>query len=238
MESLREEIMKQGKHKIDPSLLKMEQEFFRNYNEDMTPEEAKDRYAGMYGSDKDKVIPKKHLKKIWSTFITDERIDYITSNNTVSVEEIVSIGIDKFVRTNGWSRSSDVRNWRSNSVRVGKCPECNDQFLPMIMQANHGLCSHCRPKFSVKAIQRFVEHLISTSPRYYLAHRDALMDFYIMFYSDNAFRKLFLKDSETAKEYETREYVVPEWFKEEQQREMDGMQQRLLDMIPEESKDE
>lgn len=227
----RAEIQKQGKHKIEESTLRAEKEFFRNYNEEMTEEEAKDRYAGMYGTDRAYVIPKKQLKQIWKRFVMEERIDYITMNNTVSVDEIIAIGIDKFVRTNGWMRSGDVPRWRSNVARVGKCPECNDQFIPLLMQTNHGLCNHCRPNFSVKAIKRFVEHTISTNERYFRADKDALMDFYIMFYNDATFRKLFIKGSESAEFFETREYVIPDWFKEQQQKDMEVMQQQMLQSI-------
>lgn len=227
------EIQKQGKHKIEDSTLRMEKEFFRNYDGDMTEEEAKERYAGMYGTDRGYVIPKSQLQRIWKKFILEERIDYITMNNTVSVEEIISIGIDKFVRTNGWMRPGDVPKWRTNVARVGKCPECSDQFIPLLMQTNHGLCNNCRPKFSVKAIKRFVEHTIATNERYFMADKDALMDFYVMFYNDPAFRKLFVKDTESAHLFETREYEIPEWFKEQQAKDIEAMNRQMLDSIPE-----
>lgn len=230
----REEVQKQGKHKLHKDYMAMERAFFRNYNEDMTDEEMKLRYAGVYGTDRYEAIPKKQLERIWRKFIINERIDYITMNNTVSVDEIVSIGIDKFVKTNGWRRAGDVANWRANTVRVGKCPECNDQFIPMMMQTNHGLCDHCRPAFSVTAIKAFVEHTISTNERYFRAHQDALMDFYIMFYNDRTFRTLFRKGSDSAKEFEEREFVLPEWFLEQQEQDMAVLQQNLLDMVPEE----
>jgi hypothetical protein len=102
-----------------------------------------------------------------------------------------------------------------------------------MFQTNQGLCNNCRPKFSTKAIRRFVEYVIATNARYEQAHRDAIMDFYIMFYSDDAFRSLFRSGSDSAKEYEEREFEVPEWYKQEQAIEMERMNQRLLDLVPE-----
>lgn len=225
-------ILDQGKHSLSSDFFTKERAFFHKYDENMSPEVAAERYGGMYGTDKDEVLPKRKLEKIWRKFLLQERIDYIVKNNTVSIEDIVNIGIDKFIRTNGWEKAADVPTWRNNVVRVGICPECKDQFIPLIMQTNHGLCKNCRPNFSGKAIKRFVEHVISTSPRYFRAHQDALMDFYIMFYNDSIFRKMFIKDSPTAIEIEEREFELPEWLEEEQEKDLAVAQQRMLDMIP------
>lgn len=225
------EVAAEGKHIVDANNMVDMDTFFKNYNEDMTEEEMKVRYAGMYGKIGDKAIPKQRLKRIWEEFLHTERRDFIIKHNTISVDDIIRIGIDKFVQTLGWKVRSDVSSWRRNVVRVGICPECDDQFIPLMFQTNQGLCNHCRPNFSIKAIKRFIEYVVTVNDRYQHAHHDALMDFYIMFHNDANFRKLFIKDSESANEMETREFEVPDWFKEVQEKEEARLQQRLVDMV-------
>lgn len=239
MYNRKEEIRKQGKHIYTAEHAEKEKEFFLNYNENMTEEQARERYeGGMYGTDVTNIIEEKRLRRLWEVFVRQERIDYITANNHTSMDDILDIGIDKFIRTNGWMRKSDVKSWRNNVVRIGTCPECRNEFVPLMMQANHGLCLTCRMDFSTKAIKRFVENVIATNKRYHNAEKDALMDFYIMFYSDPNFRSLFKKDTDTAKEYENLEFEKPQWFIEKQEKEIALAQARMLNEIDESKKDE
>lgn len=227
------EVAKKGLHIVDEHILTKMDDFYANYDDGMSKEEMKKRYAGMYGKLPDKPMSRSRLVRIFERFIQDERRDFIIKHNTISMDDIVTIGIDKFVQTLGWAKPADVKNWRSNVVRLGVCPECGDQFIPLMFQTNQGLCNHCRPNFSVKAIKRFIEYVITTNDRYQEAHHDALMDFYIMFYNDVNFRKLFIKESESAVEMETREFELPDWYEEARKKEEERLQRRLVEMTKE-----
>lgn len=222
-----------GLHIVTPEITKKAENFFFYYTDEMTHEQMKERYGGMYGKMPEKPLSRSIVKGIWKRFLEEERRDFIIKHNTISMDDIVRIGIDKFFMTLGWNTPAQVHSWRNNVVRIGICPDCDDQFIPLMFQTNQGLCNNCRPKYSTKAIRRFIEYTITTNDRYEEAHRDALMDFYIMFYSDADLRKLFVKDTPSAKEMEEREFEVPEWYKEEQAKEEARLQQRLTEMVKE-----
>lgn len=229
----KQEVEKLGKHMITTVHMEQIRQFFKDYNENMTEEQALARYAGILGKGRSKVLPRSRLYRIWNRFMEQERRDFIIAHNTMSMDMIMTIGIDKFVRTCGWESPIEVGSWRNNVVRVGVCPECNDQFIPLMFQTNQGLCNNCRPNFSIKAIRRFIEFVTSTNERYANASKDAMMDFYIMFYSDSSFRQLFREGSDSAKEYEEQAFVIPEWFEAEREIEMERLQQQLIEMVPE-----
>jgi hypothetical protein len=79
----------------------------------------------------------------------------------------------------------------------------------MMLQYNFGLCGLCKPIYSSKAIQNFVLRQLGVSKRYDGAQHDLLMDFFIMFYNDPIFRNLFLKGTDSAKEWEEETPVEP-----------------------------
>lgn len=221
---------------VPQNYLAQQRMFLEGYNEEMTHEQMKERYAGMYGKLPEKALSKRQMAKIFNEFMQTERRDFLIKNEMVSVQDILDIGIDKFIMTLGWTKPSDVPSWRNNVVRIGICPECNEQFIPLIFQVNQGLCNNCRPDFSVPAIKRFIEHTAAMNERYQEASSDLLMDFYIMFYNDANFRALFRKGSEDAKTIENLEFEIPEWYKKDQERRMKIVEQRALESIEEEVK--
>ena len=206
---------------MDEKLLKLDEGYVnpilssnddvKGYDPDMDHEEFKQRYAGLYQKDEGKRLSKSSMRRIWNKFVKEERIRFFEVHNTFNVQQVLAIGVDKFIYTMGWTKPSHVRRWRNNKLRVGICCHCNDQFIPLLFQANHGLCHNCRPLYSVKAIKNYVIRELESSDRYYEAHRDLLMDFYIMFYHDAQLRSLFLKTSDFAQSLEEEELEVPEW---------------------------
>lgn len=186
--------------------------FFESYDPAAIPD---DRYAGTVAK-KPKLPSKSVLKAIWNEFVERERFSYINANDTISIDDIIRIGIDKFVITNGWTRKSEVAAWHNNRVRIGVCPHCKDQFVPLMFQTNYGLCRNCVPKYSSEAIRKYLEFVASTNKRYENAMNDLLMDFFILFYSKEDFRVLFLEGSDFAQKYKEKEFEVAEWLRKQQ----------------------
>lgn len=176
----------------------------------------KTRYAGFLAKDTGDRLSVSQLNRIWDKFIRDEYRGFLHAHVNITMEQIVSIGIDKFIYVLGWKRPSDVASWHNNKLRIGVCCHCQDQFLPMMLQFNHGLCANCRPHYSAAAIRNFVIRQLNTSERYEKAHHDCLMDFYIMFYHDEKFRSLFIEGTPTAEEWSQWREEVPEWAKPRQ----------------------
>lgn len=168
-------------------------------------------FAGVISKDEHDRLSVSQIKNIWERFMKSEYRSFLDAHLNLTLEQIVKIGIDKFVYVMGWKRPSDVPSWHNNRVRVGACCHCDNQFIPMMLQHNHGLCVNCRPSYSIKAVRNFAIHQLNTSERYHEASHDLLMDFYIIFYMDKNFRKLFLKDSESARQMEEMNEEVPEW---------------------------
>lgn len=171
-------------------------------------------FAGVISKDEHVRLSVSQIKNTWERFMEREYRAFLNAHLNLTLEDIIKVGIDKFVYVMGWKRPSDVSSWHNNRVRVGTCCHCKDQFIPMMLQHNHGLCANCRPAYSPKAIHNFAVYQVKNSQRYQEASQDLLMDFYIMFYMDEKFRNLFLKDSASAKEME--ELVFPEEAKEEE----------------------
>lgn len=170
-------------------------------------------YAGVISKDTGERVTPKQLKKIWKRFMKEEYIPFLQAHTNLNISQIVDIGVDKFVYVLGWQDVTDVDSWRQNKIRIGVCCHCHDQFIPMMLQYNHGLCYNCKPHFSEKAIRKFMIRQLNIAPRYDQAQNDLLMDFYIIFYHDDKFRKMFLKDTETAASMEEMTDGVPEWAK-------------------------
>ena len=158
----------------------------------------KRRFSGVVAKDQGERLSPSKLRKIWDNFMKYEYRSFISAHINLDMETLMRIGIDKFIYTLGWRKPSDTATWRNNKVRLGTCCHCEDQFIPMMFQHNHGLCMNCRPEYSVTAIRNYILHIMNTSERYEQAHHDLLMDFYIMFYHDPKFRKLFLKGTDAA----------------------------------------
>lgn len=163
----------------------------------------KKRNAGFLGKDDGDRLSVSQIKRIWEKFMKDEYRSFMNAHTNMTMEEIIKIGIDKFVYALGWKRPSDVPSWHKNKLRVGICCHCQDQFIPMMLQYNFGLCGLCKPLYSAKAVQNFVIHQLGVSKRYEGAQHDLLMDFFIMFYHDQTFRNLFLTGTTSAKAWET-----------------------------------
>lgn len=162
----------------------------------------KRRYAGVIAKDQGERLSPSKISKIWDNFMKYEYRAFLTSHKNLSISTILNIGIDKFIYTLGWRKPSDTASWRNNKVRLGTCCHCEDQFIAMMFQHNHGLCINCRPQYSVPAIRQYILHIMNTSERYENAHHDLLMDFYIMFYHDPQLRQMFLKGTTSAKTLE------------------------------------
>lgn len=162
----------------------------------------KRRFAGVVAKDQGERLSPSKLNKIWDNFMKFEYRSFLGAHVNLSMETLLRIGIDKFIYTLGWRKPSDSASWRNNKVRLGTCCHCEDQFIPMMFQHNHGLCMNCRPLYSVTAIRSYILHVMNNSERYENAHHDLLMDFYIMFYHDSRLRLLFLKDTDSAKTLE------------------------------------
>lgn len=158
----------------------------------------KQRYAGVVAKDQGERLSPSKIKRIWDNFMKYEYRSFLSSHINLKLSTILEIGIDKFIYTLGWRKPSDTATWRNNKVRLGTCCHCEDQFIPLMFQHNHGLCMNCRPNYSVTAIRNYILHTMNISKRYENSHQDLLMDFYIMFYHDSNLRKLFLKDTESA----------------------------------------
>jgi hypothetical protein len=169
----------------------------------------KKRNAGFLGKDDGDRLSISQIKRIWEKFMRDEYRAFLNAHTNMTMEQIIKIGIDKFVYALGWKRPSDVPVWHNNRLRVGICCHCQDQFIPMMLQYNFGLCGLCKPIYSSKAIQNFVLRQLGVSKRYDGAQHDLLMDFFIMFYNDPIFRNLFLKGTDSAKEWEEETPVEP-----------------------------
>jgi len=163
----------------------------------------KRRYAGVIAKDQGERLSPSKIKRIWEHFMRHEFRSFLDSHLNLKFESLLDIGIDKFIYTLGWRKASDTASWHNNKVRIGTCCHCNDQFIPMMFQQNHGLCSNCRPLYSVTAIRNYILHVMNQSDRYANATHDLLMDFYIMFYSDPQLRKLFLKGTNSANHFES-----------------------------------
>lgn len=172
-------------------------------------EHFKKRYSGVLAKDQGERLSVSQIKRIWDRFIREQYRDFLRAHTNLKMKQILEIGIDKFVYVMGWRKSSDAGSWRDNRLRIGVCCHCKDQFIPMMIQYNHGLCSNCRPEYSSEAIRKFVLKQFIASDRYKDAQRDLLMDFYIMFYHDDNFRKFFLKGSSDAELIEALEVDEP-----------------------------
>lgn len=205
-------VIESEKHVVKEEHIAEMDVFFKQYKP-LEEEEMKLRFKGVIGK-LPNMPTRSMLKSIWATFLENERFDYIVSNNTVDMDQIVKIGFDKFVLTNGWNRSSDVKKWRNNKLRIGVCPHCQDQFVPLVFQVNYGLCSGCRPDFSLKSIRKYIDYVGSTDERYAGAEQDLLMNFFILFYTDINFRVMFTKGHPFAKKYEEMEFELSESMKQ------------------------
>jgi hypothetical protein len=175
----------------------------------------RERYAGIVAKDEGIRLSPAQVRNIWEKFMRDEYRGFLRSHVNITLKDILDIGVDKFIYTLGWNKPSQVVSWHNNRVRIGICCHCKDQFIPMMLQYNHGLCRNCRPTYSHKAIRHFILHQLNVSERYNGADKDMMMDFYIMFYHDDKFRSFFIKNSEEAKEIESLEVNVPDWVKKQ-----------------------
>lgn len=184
-----------------------------NYDVNLPEAEFKVRHAGLL-KDPGYRLTKKQITEIMKEFVANHAAKFF-EKHPFTMEDVVRIGTDRFVYLLGWRKPKHVESWKDNKVRVGVCCHCNEQFIAMMYQTNHGLCTNCRPSYSVKAIHKFLVHQLNVADRYQHAHRDLLMDFYIMFSNDKQFRQLFLTGSESAKQIELLNEEMPEWVQKE-----------------------
>ena len=153
------------------------------------------------------------IQNIWNRFMRGEYRAFFQAHTTMSLSDVMDAGVDRFIYTLGWTKPGDVPSWHNNKIRIGLCAHCREQFLPLMFQYNHGLCGNCRSKYSAKAIKNFISHQLNTSKRYDHAQHDMLMDFYILFYNDEQFRKLFKVGTKDASVLEDLESEIPDWAK-------------------------
>ena len=191
------------------------EEAFVQYDPYLDKETFAQRHAGIMQVDHGERLSLKSIKKIWKTFLEDEADAFFAAHVPLTLDDVLRVGADKLVYILGWTKPKHVSRWVQNKVRVGLCCHCDDQFIALMFQHNHGLCGHCKPLYSMKGMRNFIVHQLDQAERYQHAHRDLLLDFYIMFYKDKKFRKLFLKGTATADELEMMEVEVPTWVQQE-----------------------
>lgn len=182
-----------------------------DYHMHMSEENFKERY-GIGSQAIVKRLSRAAIRSIWRQFIEVERRDFFDVHRHMTVYDVARVGIDKFIYMMGWETKHDAARWRNNKIRIGICCHCRNQFVMMLLQQNHGLCKNCRPLYSSVAIRNFIVKQLWDSKRYQSAHRDLLMDFFIMFFHDPQLRALFLKDSASAMELEADVRELPDWY--------------------------
>lgn len=174
--------------------------------------EWNERHAGLYSSYSEKRLSKSSLARLFNRFLRYERRAYCAAHD-ITLEDILNVGIERFIVANGWRKVSQVATWRRNAVRLHVCPGCDGQFVPAMYQTNHGLCSHCRKEFSDKAIRGYVQQTIDEMRKELAEQKEGaepsqtsepsfLVNFYVLFEKDAIFRNLFKKDDPFAKSCE------------------------------------
>jgi hypothetical protein len=191
----------------------LDAELLHGYQKNMSSKRFKERYVGLNPKYTARLSPAA-IRNIWREFMEIERHDFFDVHRHMDPYAVARIGIDKFVYMMGWEKPNDVKRWRNNKLRIGICCHCHNQFVLMMLQANHGLCKNCKPLYSSVAIRNFLVKQLWESDRYKDAHRDLFMDFFILFFHHVDLRALFLKDSPSAKEWEADERPLPDWFDE------------------------
>lgn len=186
------------------------EDLLKDYNADISDEDFKVKYAGVFNTKNRVKIEKEEMLKIWHAFL-GEMDEFLLAHKNLTQSDIERIGIDKFILTMGFYKPEDVSRWKLNKVRIGSCGHCKNQFIPMMFQHNYGLCDNCRPKFSSIGIREFVKKQMSTE-RYANSTQDLWMDFFIMFYSDDLFRGLFLKGTDFSSALEKEFSDLPEFM--------------------------
>lgn len=197
-------------HRWPPDL-----EQLTSYHVDMDSEAFRKRYAGLPPGVTPKRLSRAAMRRIWRVFMAKHSYDFFEAHVNMQAYDVARIGIDKFIYMMAWEKVSDVPRWRNNKVRVGICCHCQDQFVLMMLQHNHGLCKNCKPLYSSKAIRGFLVNQLWSSERYEHAHRDLFMDFFVLFYHDPKLRELFHTGSESALDYEAETRELPDWFEAE-----------------------
>lgn len=148
------------------------------------------------------VYTRKLLERIWQEFIVSHRITMLSKNVQVSMEDILTIGPDKFFAAFGINKPSEVKLWVNNRVRVGKCSHCSMEFIPLMLSANYGLCRKCRPNYSFKALGAMVKTINQNMIEEHVNENETLQKILYLFYHDAAFRSQALKKTPACEEWE------------------------------------
>lgn len=202
----------------------LEEEYFNKHKElDYTND--KGRIRNVYGTT-GKTMNAKRLKKTWEAFKETELDEFINLNDLITVQDIFDVGIDKFIYSLGVDSPKNVRSWRTHVVRLGVCPECKNEFVPMMIQTNGGVCIKCATKFSFDALRQFIknETQVRLKKEDYSVEKDSpenvLMQVMIMFQKSPLFRSMFKKDTpfveDLLKEQATEEKEKKEKAKQQQ----------------------
>jgi len=88
------------------------------------------------------------ITEIWNKFLAEEEKDFKEKCH-FGKEEITKIGIDKFIKANGWMSPDDVSKWRTDALHIMPCPECGEEF-GIFDDNDLGLCLKCLPKFDLE----------------------------------------------------------------------------------------
>lgn len=157
------------------------------------------RLNNLYGTDKYQLKPRK-LRKTFNAFLeSGELAEYLSATGNFTLEEAVDVGIDKFLASVGIKKHTKVDSWRTHNVKLDICPDCRNEFAPVMIRTNGGLCKKCVKKYSFEGLSAFVEEQM-TIPRdeasLFVEPENIFLNVMILFYKDNKFRSMFLKDTE------------------------------------------
>ena len=182
---------------MDEEDIQKEKEFFDNFKKNKYHQDTS-RISNIYGYDKN-LKTKKQIKAIWDKFKEEELADFTSANSYLSVKEIIDVGIDKFIYTMGITKPKHVASWKNHVVNIKVCGNCKDEFIPMMIQQNGGLCKRCAKEFSFEALQYFwakesekerdVDSQLYGGP-------NVMINVLTLFVNDDRFRNLFKKDSD------------------------------------------
>jgi hypothetical protein len=151
----------------------------------------------------DKIIHKKSEEdyaNIWMAFCINEAKEF---NDTMSygADEIIRIGLKKFIDANDWRTVEDVKKWKTDKADVIICKHCNEEFAHLDITGRldlHGICSICAPLYdldrinSVSSFEADKEHYadLKDPAMRFMAARVRVME---QFAFDKEFRDKFLR---------------------------------------------
>lgn len=126
-------------------------------------------------------------KRIWIRFRKCEANDF-TKARHISLKEIRRVGIEKFIRANGWKTPQDVTKWRDDLLEVVPCPHCKQDFG--VLDDSLGLCDSCLTWIDIR---KFYEDLYATVSE---EDTEKMSKALVLFYSDPVLRNQYIISKE------------------------------------------